>query len=128
MEDNIQVIVLTNTNSNLASILNDAIFDMIYKINTKIFEGAEINNYYNGIYRGRWGDITISNIGSKLVSFSPETNNPLTDWSILKNTEGNQFINTDKLGYGSPGEKIMFDKQKSPNSITTSSGKLIKVQ
>ena len=79
-------------------------------------------------YRGRWGDITISNIGSKLVSFSPETNNPLTDWSILKNTEGNQFINTDKLGYGSPGEKIMFDKQKSPNSITTSSGKLIKVQ
>ena len=128
MEDNIQVIVLTNTNSNLASILNDAIFDLIYKINTKIFKGAEINNYYNGIYRGRWGDITISNIGSKLVSFSPETNNPLTDWSILKNTKENQFINTDKLGYGSPGEKIIFDKQKSPKSITTSSGKLIKVQ
>jgi|TARA_B110000116_G_C16800783_1_gene570455 D-alanyl-D-alanine carboxypeptidase len=129
VSDDIQVIVFTNTNSNLSSALNDTIFDFIYNSNSEIFEGENLTKNYNGIYRGRWGDMVITNIGSKLVSFSAETNNPRSEWSVFKNIDKDTFKNTDKLGYGSPGENIKFDKSpdQSIKSLTMPSGILNKI-
>ena len=130
INDNLQVIVFTNTNSILASELNDSIFDIIYNTKSHLFEGANLKKDYNGIYRSRWGDMAIVSIGSKLVSFSAESKNPLYDWSILNKFNIDTFVNTDKLGYGSPGEKITFNKSSDQKieSVTTSSGIMNKIK
>ena len=124
------MIVLTNTNSILASELNDSIFEIIYNTKSNLFEGSNLKKDYNGIYRSRWGDMAIVSIGSKLVSFSAESKNPLDDWSILNKFNINTFVNTDKLGYGAPGEKITFNKSSDQKieSVTTSSGIMNKIK
>ncbi len=129
VSDDIQVIVFTNTNSNLSTELSDTIFDFLYNSNNEIFEGKELTKNYNGIYRGRWGDMVIANIGSKLVSFPADTHNPRSEWSVFKNIDEDTFKNTDKLGYGLPGENIKFDKSSNQliNRLTMPSGILEKI-
>jgi len=129
VNDNLQVIILTNTNSGLASQLNDTIFDLIYSIKTYIFKGTNIKDDYNGIYRSTWGDMAIVSIGSKLVSFSAESTNPINEWSLLNKVDNNTFVNTDKLGYGAAGEKITFNKSSDQviESVTTPSGIMEKI-
>ena len=130
VNDNLQVIVFTNTNSALASELNDTIFDLIYNINNDKFKGEKLNKYYNGNYRAIWGDMSIVGIGSKLVAFSTESQNPRHTWSIFDKLDTNTFINTDKVGYGSPGENISFNKSSDQEieSVTTSSGIMNKIR
>ena len=74
--------------------------------------------------------MAIVSIGSKLVSFSAESTNPINEWSLLNKVDNNTFVNTDKLGYGSPGENISFNKSSDQEieSVTTSSGIMNKIR
>lgn len=110
--DNLQVIVLSNTISNTAWTVSNNTIGLIYKL----LEMKDLKNIvdepYSGSYRSRWGDLTIASIGNDLVSFSSNSSNPVKAWSELKKKKGHTFVDMEKAGFGSPGEEVRFSKIK----------------
>jgi D-alanyl-D-alanine carboxypeptidase len=116
-EDNIQVIVLTNTQSPTAGLVADSTMRMIY--NLKNTPGVKFinNDPYSGIYRNRWIDTSVVTTGEEIVTFSPATPNPVNFWSKYKKVKSNIFKNQDKTGFGTPGETFKFQKIKGGKSM-----------
>lgn len=111
-EDNVQVIVLTNTISNTAWAVSNNLMRLIYKLKSmKDIEHTE-KEPYSGTYRCRWGDLTVVSLGKNLVDFGSGALNPVKAWSIMEPKKKHSFKNTEKSGFGSPGEEVRFTKIK----------------
>ncbi len=111
-EDDVQVIVLTNTISNTAWAVSNNLMRLIYKLKSmKDIEYSE-KEPYSGTYRCRWGDLTVVSLGKNLVDFGSGALNPVKAWSVMKPKKKHTFTNTDKSGFGSPGEEVRFTKIK----------------
>jgi len=110
MEDNVQVIVLTNTQSNTAGVVSDSVMRLIYDIKDKKAIKYIDNEPYSGLYRDRWGDMVIVNMGDTLVGFGAAVPSPSQRWETYKKVKSHSFKSTAKVGYGSPGEVITFKK------------------
>lgn len=111
-EENIQVIVLSNTISNTAWAVSNNLMRLIYKLKS-MKEVKHIDNEpYSGTYRCRWGDLTVVSLGKNLVDFGSGALNPVKAWSVMEPRKKHTFANTDKSGFGSPGELVHFSKIK----------------
>ena len=110
MEDNVQVIVLTNTQSNTAGAVSDSVMRLVYDIKDKKDVKYIDNEPYSGLYRDRWGDMVIVSTGDDLVGFGASASNPTQGWVKYKKVKQHSFKNTDKVGFGAPGEVITFKK------------------
>jgi CubicO group peptidase (beta-lactamase class C family) len=121
--DNVQVIVLTNTNSSTAPVVSDNIMRLIYTLKKMKDVTYLATEPYSGTYRNRWGDVTVVSLGKDLIEFSAGTPNPVKNWSLLKKLKQHTFKNTDESGFGSPGETLTFTQiKKGTAQILTSDG------
>ncbi len=110
--DNIQVIVLTNTLSGTAWNVSNSIMELIYKLADMKDVKFVAKEPYSGVYRCRWGDTTVVSLGKDLVEFVSNTNNPAKSWGELSKKKTQLFVDSQKSGYGSPGEESKFSKIK----------------
>ncbi|TXI92231.1 MAG: class A beta-lactamase-related serine hydrolase [Burkholderiaceae bacterium] len=111
-ENNVQVIVLTNTISNTAWTVSNNLMRLIFKLKAMKEVIYQENEPYSGTYRCRWGDLTVVSLGKNLVDFGAGAQNPVKAWSTMESEQKNVFRNTDKSGFGSPGELVRFSKFK----------------
>jgi D-alanyl-D-alanine carboxypeptidase len=117
VENDIGIIILTNTNDSSCGAINTGIFETIYKFideKDKYSVGNKIFNQdkFEGAYRSRGGDTIIVGIDSNLVAFGPKTNSPLKDATILKAKGKNKFLMETKSNFDSPGESATFVFEK----------------
>lgn len=111
-DDNLQVIVLTNTISNTAWAVSNNTMRLIYKLKSMKEVKYVDKDPYSGTYRCRWGDLTVVSLGKSLVDFGSSALNPVKSWSIMEPKKKHSFKNTEQSGFGSPGEDVRFTKMK----------------
>lgn len=116
-ENNIQVIVLTNTNSNTAWVVSNNVMRLIHKLKSMEDIKYIAAEPYSGTFRSRWGDVTVVALGENLCDFSADTPNPVKMWSIMESKKKHVFKNTDKSGFGYPGEEVRFVKIKDGKAV-----------
>lgn len=120
-EDNVQVIVLTNTQSSTAGAVSDNLMRLIYEFkDTKDIKHIA-KEPYSGLYRNRWGDSVVVATGDDLVMFTASSSNPAKAWSKYKNIRQHIYKNQNEVGFGAPGETIAFKKIKNEKAETLSS-------
>ena len=111
-EEDVQIIVLTNTISNTAWNVSNGVADLVYKLLDMKDVKYTTDEPYSGVYRSRWGDTTIVSLGNDLVNFSASALNPVGAWTRLTKKKKNTFENMQKKGFGYPGENLRFQKIK----------------
>ena len=112
-DDDLGVIVLTNTNDSPAGELRRGIFDTIDRLAAdpdryKGTDSAAALRPYEGAYRSRWADMCIVRVGSTLVGFPPNVDFPLAAASTLRRTGKNAFTLDSRFNFDSPGERARF--------------------
>lgn len=119
VENDIGVITLSNTNDSSSGSIKQGIFETIYKFadeKRKYIEGKKISTQekYEGAYRSKWGDEIVVGVDANLVAFSPKTNSPVKDGTLLKPKGKNKFVMDSKFNFDSPGEfaDFVFGKNK----------------
>lgn len=119
VENDIGVITLSNTNDSSSGLIKQGIFETIYKFadeKSKYIEGKKISTQekYEGAYRSKWGDEIVVGVDANLVAFSPKTNSPVKDGTLLKPKGKNKFVMDSKFNFDSPGEfaDFVFGKNK----------------
>ncbi len=113
VENDIGVIVLSNSNDSSASEINDGILTTIYSFVDKTVEmtaGKKLRHpeKYEGAYRSRWGDEIVVYVENKLIAFDPQTNSPMQRVTVLSWKEKQAFLMETKVDYDSPGELARF--------------------
>jgi hypothetical protein len=113
MDNDIGIIVLTNSLRTNASEINLGILDSITRlINDADKYSAKSKipfSKYEGSYRSSWGDDLILRAGDILLDVSPETNNPLKfAWRLLPDGSRNIFKIKSKNVFGPYDEKCEF--------------------
>jgi D-alanyl-D-alanine carboxypeptidase len=111
-ESNLQVIVLTNTQSRTAGQVSDGVVRLVSKLSAMPDALYTEDEPYSGVYRSRWGDTAIVSLGDQLVAFSSAVGCPTQDWTMYKKEKRHVFRNTKKSGFGNPGETIWFVNHK----------------
>jgi len=124
-EDNIQVIVLTNTISNTAWSVSNNLLGLIYELNSMKDVHHLDQDPYTGTYRSRWSDLVVVAFGKNIIEFSVGAVNPVKAWSLLRPNKKHVYVNTDKSGFGAPGEEIRFTTMKNGKAQTMSSDGMI---
>lgn len=109
-EDNVQVVALANTISGTAWTVSNNVMGLIYQLRSMKDIEYVHREPYSGTYRCRWGDLTVTSLGNKLVQFGAGAPNPANAWSALDPKRKNVFVNSDKSGFGYPGEEVRFSK------------------
>lgn len=109
IKDNLQIVVMTNTVSDTAHNVSNAIMQLIFGSAIKNLK-FKTNDPYSATYRNRWEDITIISLGDDLIQFSTSTSNPKSNWIILKKHKTGIYKNMDKDGFGFSGECYYFGK------------------
>ena len=115
---NIQVVVLTNTQSNTAWQVSNNIIRLVAKIvkdNNATYLESEP---YSGVYRSRWGDMVAVSLGDYLVTFTPAAANPVQAGTILKKIKQHTYSNSKEKGFGIPGETVTFSDIKDGKAAT----------
>lgn len=89
VENDIGVIILTNTTDSNCDLINTGIFETIYKFvdeKSKYGEGKKIpsQDKFGGAYRSRFDDMIIVGIDTNLIAFAPKANSPVKDGALLK--------------------------------------------
>jgi len=107
-KDNMQVIVLTNTQSRTAGVVSSSILKLIYTL-----KGMDATRYikddpYSGIYRNRWVDWVHILIGDSLIGFSASENSPVDTCTMYTKKKEHTYINGEGAGFGDAGEHIIF--------------------
>ncbi len=120
VENDIGVITLSNTNDSSSGSISQGIFETIYKFadeKNKYTDGKKISKpeKYEGAYRSKWGDEIVVGIDTNLVAFSPKTNSPMKNGTLLKPKGKNKFIMDSKSNFDATGEfaDFVFGKSKS---------------
>jgi len=113
VENDIGVIVLSNTNDSSAGPIQQGIFETIYKFadeKDKYTNGKKILNQekYEGAYRSRWGDEIVVGLDTNLIAFNSTTHSPVKDSVLLKPKGKNKFVMESKSNFGSNGECATF--------------------
>lgn len=117
-ENNLQVVVLTNTQSNTAWQVSNDIVRLVSKLAGMSNVVYVEKEPYSGVYRSRWGDMTVVSLGKDLVAFSPSADNPGHDWTMLKKEKQHTYSNTKKNGFSDPGETTRFTNLKDGKAYT----------
>ena len=113
VENDIGVVVLSNTNDSSAGQIQQGIFETIYKFadeKSKYNEGKKIlsQEKYEGAYRSRWSDHIVVGLDANLIAFIPKTNSPAKDSTLLKPKGKNKFVMDSKFNFDTPGESVRF--------------------
>lgn len=113
VENDIGVILLTNTFYDSCDLINTDIFETIYNFadkKNKYCEGKKIPNQekFEGLFRSKWADIIVVGIDTKLIAFEPVTNSPVKDGTLLKAKGKNKFLMETKSNYDFFGEFTTF--------------------
>jgi CubicO group peptidase (beta-lactamase class C family) len=113
IENDIGVIILTNTNDSSCGLIETGIFEIIYKFvdeRSKYSDGKKIPSQekFEGVYRSRWGDTIIIGIDTNLVAFESKANSPVKDGTLLKPKAKNKFLMETKSNFDYPGEFATF--------------------
>lgn len=113
VENDIGVVVLSNSNDSSASEINDGILTMVYSFvdkKTEMAAGKKLHHpeKYEGAYRSRWGDEIIVHVGNMLIAFDPQTNSPMQYATLLPWKEKHAFLMETKVNHDSPGELARF--------------------
>lgn len=135
-DNQLGVIVLTNTSKAPAGIYAQSIFKAIYSIteNSSDFTSeSKIDGLvYEGIYRNSGEDKVIVKIKDVLVAFDMSTGSPLSgsNKTILQPIGDNKFVLTGGNGYGSKGEIATFSDMKDEifQTVTFGATPLIRVK
>ena len=120
IEDQVGVIILTNSIDAKPSDLMNGIFNTISKIEeVKGTVGPFKNSLskYEGKYVCRWGETDIISLGDKLVGFSPDEDNPLRCMSTLIPSRANVFKIESKEDFEYYGESAKFILDATGNII-----------
>ncbi|HLC95366.1 MAG TPA: serine hydrolase domain-containing protein [Patescibacteria group bacterium] len=112
-KNDIGVVVLANTNKCHIQDITTSIFATLY---TLIDEPQRFNahkkilqqNKYEGTYRGRYGDTVVVGIDTTLVSFTTDTDSPLTDDTVLHAKKLDVFTMTPRSYFDARGEEALF--------------------
>lgn len=119
VENDIGVIVLSNTNDSSAGQIQQGIFETIYRFadeESKYSEGKKIleQEKYEGVYRSRWSDHIVVGLDANLIAFNPKTNSPVKDGTVLKPKGKDKFVMDSKFNFDTPGEftRFVFGKNK----------------
>jgi hypothetical protein len=64
---------------------------------------------YTGKYRSDWGDTQILILDGELVMLSPMLPDPIPDMTKLVPVSEHTFRMESPMGYGSPGELLVFE-------------------
>lgn len=120
VENDIGVIVLSNTNDSSAGQIQQGIFETIYRFadeESKYSEGKKIASQekYEGVYRSRWSDHIVVGLDANLIAFNPKTNSPVKDGTLLTPKGKDTFVMDTKFNFDTPGEcvRFVFGKDKS---------------
>lgn len=119
------VIVLSNVNDDQAPMIVDGIFDTIYRLvdePKKYFVGHCLvgASIYEGVYRNRWDDTIIVNLGSNLVAISSQDKFPLKTADILRPQIKHQFLIDASSNFSATEESAVFvfkGKNKKPQLV-----------
>lgn len=109
---NIQVVVLTNTQSNTAWQVSNNIIRLIAKVSKDNNSTYVESEPYSGVYRSRWGDMVVVSLGNYLINFAPAAANPVQAGTILKKVKQHTYSNSKEKGFGIPGETVTFSEIK----------------
>lgn len=116
-ENDIGVIVLSNTLESKAGFINRGIFETIYNLlNSEVDHSKRKSSFsrekYEGVYRSRWGDDAVIGLKDKLIVFNPTEDFPLKRKTSLKPVKKDQFLMESNLNFDSPGEiaRFIFNK------------------
>lgn len=119
VEEDIGVIVLSNSNDNSAGPIHHGIFETIYKIvdeENKYHDSKKIVDpkKYEGTYRSKWSDKIIVGLDKNFIAFCPDTHSPVKEGTPLKPKGKDTFIMDSKFNFDSPGEyaRFVFGKNK----------------
>ncbi len=125
VENDVGVIVLSNTNDSSVGQISQGIFETIYEFADKddtYTKGKKIPHQegYEGVYRSKWGDETVVGLDANLVAFHPQTNSPVKEDGILLKPKGkHKFVMDSKFNFGSPGEYAAFIFKKDARKAGT---------
>ncbi len=113
VKNDIGVITLTNTNDSSGDVINSGIFETVYGLvdeGDMQSENKKILNQerFEGIYRSQMLDAIVVGIKNTLLSFSPKSNSPLRNGTILKLRSKNKFLMETKSNFASQGEMANF--------------------
>jgi D-alanyl-D-alanine carboxypeptidase len=117
VDDDIGVIVLTNANDSPAGFIAEGIHDMIHRLSDPsrdYFKGRRITgaSRFEGAYRSRWSDEIVVSTGPNLVAFSPQTNAPLREGTLLRPATASSFVMESPFPTDSPGERARFSGRR----------------
>lgn len=112
VDDDVGVIVLTNSNDSPAGFIAEGIHDMIHRLSDPsrdYFKGTRIAGArFEGAYRSRWSDQIVVSTGNNLVAFAPQTNAPLREGTLLRPATASSFVMDSPFPTDSPGERARF--------------------
>ena len=113
IDDDVGVVVLTNSNETPAGFIADGIFEAIQHFADpakEYFRGPRQADQrrFEGAYRSRWTDQVVVGTGSKLVAFTPQTNSPLREGTVLRPATATSFVMETPFSFDSPGERARF--------------------
>jgi D-alanyl-D-alanine carboxypeptidase len=113
VENDIGVIVLTNTNDSSCDSISAGILETIYRFvdeKSKYCDGKIIpdQEIFEGVYRSRWADTIVVGIDTNLVAFQPKTNSPVKGSTLLKPKGKNKFFIDTDPNFDFSGELATF--------------------
>ena len=116
-DNEIGVIVLTNSSEGRTRSLTQSIFDAIrnFTADRKFrITSSPVNTLrrYEGIYRCHWGEIGIAALPRSLIAFDIENRQLMKEAAFFIPLRINEFLIEEKNSFGSPGEKAVFQVPK----------------
>lgn len=123
----ISISVLTNTHHAPMEQISRSIHALVSNIEhehvTQSVQAAL--HAYEGAYNNIMTDIIIKRYGNALISFPPDTDNPLGSASFLKNRRNNKFDVLSPRVYGTRGEHATFTFGEKEKADTFQQGSLL---
>jgi len=111
-ENDIGVIVLTNTNDSTAGPIATGILETIYRLadEPERFDAGPrlAGARYAGCYRSRWEDQVVVALDRTLLAFGAQVHSPGRFGTVLRPAGRHRFVMDSRMNYASPGELATF--------------------
>ena len=128
-ENDIGVIVLTNTTDRVTRAITDGVYQTVYHFTDSgdQYDTEKNLKNYEGVYRSRWSDRAIVGVGDKLIGFDPKRDSPVKDRFLLKEKRKDVFIIESDDGFQAIGEEAKFVFAKGKTTLIWGASPMEKV-
>lgn len=128
-DEKIAVITLTNADDGEAALIGEKAYTWTCEALLKQFVPKPEKKAadpawqkFAGRYRSPWGDMQILVYNDELIAIDPSLDNPMLALTKLKPLGDNTFLIEEKGGFGSPGEKTVFELDEQGKVVRVVSG------